>query len=195
MSTPYQKYKYYFGPYNRRYWQTHPEYRERQKRIHRERYSRNKYAEVERTKNYIAAIYRNWFGGTSRTKFGKGIAFSAEKISVEKILPKEGFRNILWATSFTSKRAANKGTSAFWMFDAFAVKDGRRCAIQITTSPVRQIRNRAAVSAFLKFFDLTLYVLTVKPDLARYYLSKYDARSVPNTVMMTLRRTRMLRPV
>ena len=79
------------------------------------------------------------------------------------------------------------------MFDAFAIRDGKKCAFQITTSPYRQIRNRAAVSAFLKFFDLTLYVCTVNPDLERYYLSQYEPDKVPHMVMMTAKRVKQLK--
>lgn len=165
MSSPYRKYSYYFRPYYRRYWQTHPEYRERQQILAKERRKRNRKAEIEKTRKYISSIYREWFVGKARSTFGRDIAFLAEQTAVEEILPREGFTDILWATSFKSKRAKSGNVSSFWMFDGFALKDGQRCAIQITTSPYRQIRNRVAVSAFLKFFGLNLYVCTVNPDL------------------------------
>ena len=150
---------------------------------------------MQRTKRYISTLYGNWFGDQPRNIFGSGIALAAERIAIEKILPREGFRGILWAKSFGSKKSTSASVSSFWMFDAFAIKDHKKCAIQITTSPFRQIRNRASVSAFLKFFGLTLYVCTVNPDMKRYYLSKYEAEDVPHTVMMTAKRVRELKSV
>lgn len=81
------------------------------------------------------------------------------------------------------------------MFDAFAIRDGKKCAIQVTTSPYRQIRNPVAVSAFLKFFCLGFYVCTVHPDMEHYYLSQYPAEEVPNMVMMTPEKVSKLRHV
>ena len=150
---------------------------------------------MQRTKRYISTLYGNWFGEKPRNILGSGIALAAERIAIEKILPREGFRGILWAQSFGSKKSTSASVSSFWMFDAFAIKDRKKCAIQITTSPFRQIRNRASVSAFLKFFGLTLYVCTVNPDMKRYYLSKYDGEDVPHTVMMTAKRVRELKSV
>lgn len=150
---------------------------------------------MQKTKHYISTIYRNWFGGEPRTIFGAGIALLAERTAIEKILPREGFRDILWAQSFKSKKSASTAVNSFWMFDAFAIRDRKKCAIQITTSPNRQIRNRASVSAFLKFFGLTLYVCTVNPDMKRYYLSEYEAKDVPHTVIMTAKRVAELRHV
>lgn len=193
VSTPYQKYRPYFRDYYRRYYHKHPEYRKRQKELKRKRYQENREREVQRAKHYISTIYRNWFGEEPRNLFGTGTALAAERIAIEKILPKEGFRGILWAQSFSSKKSTSATVSSFWMFDAFAIKDRKKCAIQITTSPYRQIRNRASVSAFLKFFGLTLYVCTVNPDMKRYYLSKYEAEDVPHTVMMTAKRVTELK--
>jgi hypothetical protein len=127
--------------------------------------------------------------------FGTGIALTAEKLAVETILPKEGFKDILWAQSFKPRKSTSATVSSFWMFDAFAIRDGKKCAIQITTSPCRQIRNRAAVSAFLRFFGLTFYVCTVNPDMQRYYLSNYGADEVPNMVMMIAKRVSELKSV
>ena len=159
------------------------------------RYQENRERELQRTKKYISAIYRNWYGEKPRKIFGEGIAIAAEKLAIGKILPKEGFKGILWAHSLKSTNSVSPAVSSFWMFDAFAFRDGKKCAIQITTSPFRQIRNHAAVSAFLKFFGLTLYMCTVNPDMKHYYLSKYDAADVPHTIMMTAGRVRRLRPI
>jgi hypothetical protein len=195
VSTPYRKYRAYFSRYYRRYYREHPEYRERQKEQKRIRYRKNRETEVQRTKGYIAAIYRNWFGERPRDLFGGGIALAAEKLAIEKILPKEGFKGILWAQSFGDKKSPSASAGSFWMFDAFAIKDHKKCAIQITTSPVRQMRNRASVSAFLKFFSLTLYVCTVNPDMKRYYIGEYNAEDVPHTVMMTAKRVSELKSI
>lgn len=150
---------------------------------------------MQRAKKYVSAIYSNWFDEKPRRTFGRGIALPADKLAIGKILPKEGFKGILWAHSLKSRGSASPGASRFWMFDAFAFKEGKRCAIQITTSPSRQIRNRVAVSAFLKFFGMRLYVCTVNPDMKHYYLSKYDAENVPHTVMMTAVRVQRLRSI
>jgi hypothetical protein len=191
VSTPYQKHRHYFKTYHKRYWRTHPEYRERQRELKRERYRTSKEADLQRVKRYVSSIYDKWLDGRSRT-FMDGVAVSAKSFAVERILPREGFKKILWAAAFHPNKTAY---GAFWVFDAFAFKAGRPCAVQITTSPFKQNRKPAEIAAFLKFFGLNLYVCTVKPDLAKYYLSRFDADHVPRTVSMTFDRLNRMKRI
>jgi hypothetical protein len=193
LSTPYQKYKRYFRLYHRQYWQTHPEYRKKQKQLKRERYHRDNRGELQRAKGYISAIYDAWSGTKSRKIPRKNVIDFATRVAIKRILPREGFRNIIWGGSLKSRRTGLQSVTGFRMFDALAFKDQKPCAIQITTSPFRQIRNRAALSTFLKFFQLTFCVVSVKPDVSGYYLSEYDADHVPHTVIMTPRRVEQLK--
>ena len=192
--TPYRRYKHYYRGYYRRYYQLHPDYRARQKELAKKRYRENRENIIRTRGEYVRALYDNWFGGKPRNMFGAGVALAAERVAVKKILPKEGFRDILWAQEFKRKGSTSTAGS-FWMFDAFASREGKRCAIEVTISPHRQIRNRAAVSAFLRFFDLTLYVCTINPDLKRYYLSEYSASDVPQTVIMTTKRVKRMKTI
>jgi len=191
----YDRHKDYFRNYYRRYWRTHPEYRKRQVRTHREHYRRNREAMIKKTKEYVASIYRNWFGEIPRNLLGGRLGLSAERIAVQRILPEEGFTNILWAFSLNKAAKEKQTASNFGMFDAFAFKGNKRCAFQITTSPFRQIRNRTATSAFLKFFDLQFYICVVRPNLKQYYLGRYEADQIPLTIIMTPKRIAQLKSV
>ncbi len=193
MSTPYQKYKQYFRNYHRNYWRAHKEYRDRQKQIKREHYSANLEKERLRVKKYISALYSNWFGVSPSPTLVREKLLAAKKLAVERILPKEGFRGILWPGMLTTGETGN--VTSFWVFDALAYKGGKPCAIQITTSPAHQIRNRAMVSAFLQFLGMKLYVCAVRPNLEEYHLIKYSPSEIPSAVVINLKRMRELKRV
>ncbi|MGD0176518.1 MAG: hypothetical protein ABSC50_06810 [Candidatus Bathyarchaeia archaeon] len=193
MSTPYQKYKQYFRNYHRNYWRTHKYYRDRQKQIKRKRYRANNEKERLRVKKYVSAIYSRWYDGTPSQTIGHEKLLAAKKVAVEKILPKEGFRRILWPETVT--RGGHGNVTSFWVFDALAYKGGKPCAIQITTSPSRQIRNNAMVSAFLQFLGMQLYVCQVRPNLEEYHLSKYSSTEIPSAVVITMARMRELKRI
>lgn len=193
MSTPYQKYKQYFRSYHRNYWRTHKEYRDRQKQVKRERYPANSERERLRVKKYMSALYSNWFEESPSRTIAREKLLAAKKVAVEKILPKEGFRRILWPEMLTLGETGD--VTSFWVFDALAYKGGKPCAIQITTSPSRQIRNHAMVSAFLEFLGMTLYVCMIRPNLQEYHLSKYGPSEIPSAVVINLRRMRELKRV
>ncbi len=193
MSTPYQKYKQYFKSYHRNYWRTHKEYRDRQKQLKRKRYPANSEKERLRAKKYISTIYSGWFEGKPSPTIDHERIFAAKRVALEKILPKEGFRKILWPQGLRSREQGD--AASFWVFDALAYKGGRPCAIQITTSPSRQIRNHAAVSAFLQFLGMNLYVCVVRPNLEEYHLSMYSPSEIPSAVVTNLKRMRELKRV
>ncbi|MGA8903517.1 MAG: hypothetical protein WB661_00740 [Candidatus Bathyarchaeia archaeon] len=193
MSTPYQKYKQYFRSYHRNYWRTHKGYRDRQKQVKRERYRAHSEKERLRVKKYISTLYSNWFEESPSRTIAREKLPAAKKVAVEKILPKEGFRRILWPETLTLGEKGN--VTSFWVFDALAYKGGKPCAIQITTSPSRQIRNHAMVSAFLEFLGMTLYVCMIRPNLQEYHLSKYSPSEIPSAVVINLRRMRELKRI
>jgi len=193
MSTPYQKYKQYFRNYHRNYWRTHKEYRDRQKQIKRERYRADNEKERLRVKKYISALYSSWFGDYPTLTVDHEKRLAAKKVAVENILPKEGFRRILSPEMLTSSETGN--ATSFWVFDVLAYKGGKPCAVQITTSPSRQIRNRTMVSAFLQFLEMKLYVCQIRPNLREYRLSKYSPSEIPSAVVVNLKRMRELKRV
>jgi hypothetical protein len=193
MSTPYQKYRQYFRDYHRNYWRAHREYRDRQKQLKRERYQESSEKERLRMRKHVSAVYSRWYEGNPSQAIGHGRLLAAKKLAIERILPKEGFRRILSPEKVVGSRILD--TASFWVFDALAYKAGKPCAIQITTSPSRQIRNHAILSAFLEFLGMKLYVCTVRPNLEEYDLRKFDPREIPSAVVMNLKRIRELKQV
>lgn len=193
MSTPYQKYKQYFRNYHRNYWRTHKGYRDRQKQVKRERYGANREKERVRVKKYVSTLYSSWFEGNPSPTIGREKILAAKKLAVERILPKEGFRRILWPGMLSPGQTLD--ATGFWVFDALAYKGGKPCAVQITTSPSHQVRNRAKLSAFLQFLGMQLYVCQVRPNLEEYHLSKYSPSEIPSAVVINLRRMRELKRI
>jgi hypothetical protein len=193
MSTPYQKYKQYFRNYHRNYRRTHKQYRDRQKQIKKEHYRTNSAKERLRVKKYLSTLYSNWFEKNPTPTINRENLLAAKKVAIEKILPKEGFRRIIWPGMLTPDES--RDVTSFWVFDALAYKIGKPCAIQITTSPSHQIRNHVMLSAFLQFLGMKLYVCQVRPNLEEYYLSSYTPSDVPSAIVITLKRMRELKRV
>ena len=109
MSTPYQKYKQYFRSYHRNYWRTHKEYHNRQKQLKKNRYPANSEKERLRAKKYITRLYSSWFEGEPKPTINHEKNFAAKRVALEKILPNEGFRKILWPEGLRSGEQSDAG--------------------------------------------------------------------------------------
>ncbi len=84
----------------------------------------------------------------------------AENIAANFILPKEGFTDI-WLIS-NDRRS--------FPFDIFAKKDNKTCAIDVTVSCSKHIKNFSY--KFTKYLDFDYYLLIVRPDFSIYKLEK-----------------------
>lgn len=108
-----------------------------------------------------------WSNGTS----GRNTWREAEDVAL-RILPSEGFRNIISLKDFKHN----------FYFDAKGeAKDGKRCVFQITTRTHTELNRRLK---YARIFGLHFYVLYVRPSIDGYIIKdaeKPGANSICHT--------------
>lgn len=81
----------------------------------------------------------------------------AEELVIEKILPSMGFTDIF-------------RPSKDFYFDTLARKNGKICAIEVTTHQRKTLKKYRI--RFLEYFGLPFFMFFVKPDYSRYFVIK-----------------------
>jgi hypothetical protein len=96
------------------------------------------------------------------------VAFRAERLAMEQVLPKLGFTELYHASL----------VNRFVPFDVVATYNRRRVLVDVTTaiSKCVSLKRQQSLAEALR---MPLYVLFVKPDLTRYQLRSCDgSRSI-----------------
>jgi len=107
--------------------------------------------------------------GHLRGKEVAKIANQTELFVAQTILPKHGFTDIILCRVFAGQ----------FPFDILAKKDGKRVAVEVTTSLQRSLKPEK--NLLLNFMDAELYICHLKLDLSRYYLLPVDLDEKPSS--------------
>lgn len=178
----------YYLKANRLYYERHKE--QVRKRVRE--YCRQKYKTCpefrERLRRGVAKYFQRrkelWREGVPITS---ELISKSEKLVAEKILPFEGFSNIL-RTSFNLVRSRD-----FPFFDVLCEKDGVKCGVNVTLYPLCCIRRKEALTKFLNFFNMRFFICFVKPNLKSYVLLEVDRDNIPCAVYLSKKRLTKLK--
>lgn len=193
----------YRRQYMKRYYQTHKDYwrnyyhqRKRstakskgayRNRIHYLERISAAWSETHLAKSPLSRLLRR-LGATATLRFdssSRGSPKTDKKSSMNpptfnsilhEILSKEGFVTL----QFPNHDSGASPSQDSPMPQVLALKDDRRCIIEIVTSPVKAFTKKRAeyLRSFLSFFEARYFLCFVKPDLSRYQVMELEPSKI-----------------
>jgi len=207
----YEEHKEHCKAYAKQYYQEHKE----QINQHVAAYIRRKYREdptfrkkfiesvVRSTRRRMGKIYELWHGndqyqnrqGLFKSNIILGI--KAEEVAFQKILPQEGFKNILWTRNLLTRHNNNlrpaRFSANFPCIDFFGEKNGTKCAIEVTTTPYRHFMNYRGTRKLTQFFGLRYFICFIKPNLEEYILLEF--KRSPSSFLLSEKHIPLIRKI
>jgi len=200
----------YYRQYMRGYYQKHKDYWKKyylQKKHSTKRSNRSSY---HNRRHYLARIDAAWsqarvkssplgrllrrLGTTSTLDFGPNINDSNRDVTekrnialarpfknlLQEILRIEGFNDICFLAR-ESEWQSGRGLR----LQGLAIKDSKRCIMEITTSPFKVFttEKKEYLSTFLRFFDARYFLCFIKPDLSRYCILEPEPSKIRSVTL------------